>query len=220
MRVNILPITVIISSLILISSVNLRVNAQENVSTSLITADIKISVCGNNIIEGGEDCEGHNLNNKSCLDVGYRNGTLSCDVSCTFDTYQCSDIITPQPTVRPTPQATSQSTATSIPVATEENIVESVINAVNNLSLLEVTPVPTPTLPYKLIIFDFSGDGKIYESDLPQVLQLWVNEWKESIITLGQYNVDRDVDISKCDLNEDNRCDVRDLSILMYYVER
>lgn len=58
-------------------------------STESIEATIKISVCGNGIIEGGEDCEGSDLGGQTCLDLGYAGGTLVCDIACTFDTSGC-----------------------------------------------------------------------------------------------------------------------------------
>ncbi len=34
--------------------------------------------CGNNVINEGEQCDGQNLNGKTCADLGYDSGTLSC----------------------------------------------------------------------------------------------------------------------------------------------
>ncbi|MFC2174370.1 hypothetical protein ACFLQ2_00685 [archaeon] len=46
--------------------------------------------CGDGIIEGGESCEGVDLNGQTCGGLGYASGTLSCSGSCTFDTSKCS----------------------------------------------------------------------------------------------------------------------------------
>src|SRR3989344_9094276 len=35
-------------------------------------------ICGNGQIEGGEDCEGNDLNEMDCQSLGYAGGTLSC----------------------------------------------------------------------------------------------------------------------------------------------
>ncbi len=65
-----------------------------------VNTTIKISVCGNNTAEGGEMCDGSDLRVKSCTDLGFSSGTLSCSASCTFNTTNCttSAEVTAQPT--------------------------------------------------------------------------------------------------------------------------
>ena len=46
------------------------------------------AVCGNNIIEGSEVCDGSNLGGKTCQTQGYYEGSLSC-TSCNIDTSNC-----------------------------------------------------------------------------------------------------------------------------------
>lgn len=47
--------------------------------------------CGNSQIDFGEDCDGANLNNLQCTDLGYSGGSLACDsISCQFDESGCS----------------------------------------------------------------------------------------------------------------------------------
>ncbi len=49
-----------------------------------------VPVCGNGIIEFGEDCDGGNLGGQSCQDLGFVfAGALSCDGSCAYDTSGC-----------------------------------------------------------------------------------------------------------------------------------
>lgn len=48
-------------------------------------------VCGDGNVDVGEDCDGENLNGKTCETQGYLTGTLSCAGDCTFDTSDCSD---------------------------------------------------------------------------------------------------------------------------------
>jgi len=51
---------------------------------------IQISgLCGNNIKEPGESCDGTDLNGSSCTDTGYAGGDLSCNSNCTFNTSSC-----------------------------------------------------------------------------------------------------------------------------------
>jgi hypothetical protein len=47
------------------------------------------SVCGDGLIQGLEDCEGDDLNNKTCRSLGFDSGNLSCNSDCTFDTTGC-----------------------------------------------------------------------------------------------------------------------------------
>lgn len=47
------------------------------------------SVCGNNVKEGSEQCDGTDLDSQTCLTKGYSGGTLSCKLNCTFDTSNC-----------------------------------------------------------------------------------------------------------------------------------
>ena len=49
------------------------------------------AVCGNGILESGEECDSTDLNGKQCEDVGdFTSGTLSCTDSCIFDTTSCT----------------------------------------------------------------------------------------------------------------------------------
>lgn len=58
-------------------------------SASNVNATVKISVCGNEVVENGEDCENGDLQGKTCSNLGYSSGNLSCDISCSFDTSSC-----------------------------------------------------------------------------------------------------------------------------------
>ncbi|MCR4275464.1 MAG: dockerin type I repeat-containing protein [Candidatus Wolfebacteria bacterium] len=54
-----------------------------------ITASVN-SVCGNGILENGEQCDGTAFGGASCVSQGFSGGTLSCAASCTFNTSQCT----------------------------------------------------------------------------------------------------------------------------------
>jgi hypothetical protein len=56
------------------------------ISTTTITI---VSVCGNNIREGSEQCDGSDLGGQTCTSLGYSGGTLSCNPDCTFNTSGC-----------------------------------------------------------------------------------------------------------------------------------
>lgn len=49
------------------------------------------AVCGNNIGEPGEACDGMDFKGSTCADVGFGAGALACDVDCTLFTDGCFD---------------------------------------------------------------------------------------------------------------------------------
>ncbi len=63
------------------------------------TADsgcVSISVCGNNVKEGDEVCDGTDLAGETCTDLGFVSGTLACLGDCSnYDTSQCSEVAAP-----------------------------------------------------------------------------------------------------------------------------
>jgi hypothetical protein len=56
---------------------------------STTTVNVTVSVCGNNIKETGEQCDGTDLGGQTCVSLGYAGGTLSCYSNCTFNTSGC-----------------------------------------------------------------------------------------------------------------------------------
>src|SRR5262245_55482852 len=54
-------------------------------------ASCETTTCGNGIAEGGEECEGKDLQGESCLSQGFSYGTLACSGSCTLDTGLCTN---------------------------------------------------------------------------------------------------------------------------------
>jgi len=45
-------------------------------------------ICGNDIIEFGEQCEG-DTGGRTCKDLGFTRGTLRCGANCLFDVSGC-----------------------------------------------------------------------------------------------------------------------------------
>ncbi len=83
--------------------------------SATVQATIKITVCGNNIKETGEQCDGADLGGASCTSLGFSSGTLSCSVSCDFNTSACTTAASgggggyvPPPTTTTTLPGTSQ----------------------------------------------------------------------------------------------------------------
>lgn len=180
-------------------------------SSTTVNATIKISVCGNSAVEGSEDCEGSNLNGKSCTSLGYSSGSLSCDIACSFDTSAC---ISPTPTPTNTPTPTTTATPTPSSSSSSNDLPSSTPTATDT-----PVPSPTPNLPASLELFDINGIGKILTSDLSEVVKLWVDEWKKSL-TNEFGGLAANSDTKKCDVNSDKNCDMKDFSVLMYYVDR
>lgn len=60
----------------------------ENSATCPSDCGASPAVCGNDIKETGEDCDGRDIS-QTCQTLGYTSGTLSCSPSCQFDTSKC-----------------------------------------------------------------------------------------------------------------------------------
>lgn len=85
-KIFFIPVVLIIILFSFISTTS----AQEN---NEIIATVRISICGNGIIEEGEICDSANLNNLTCKDIGYITGELKCSISCDeYETLLCSNI--------------------------------------------------------------------------------------------------------------------------------
>ncbi len=59
-------------------------------SDATVNVTAKISVCGNDIKEGGEHCDRSQLGGKSCSDLGYASGSLICTFACEFNSASCT----------------------------------------------------------------------------------------------------------------------------------
>jgi hypothetical protein len=47
-------------------------------------------LCGNGVLNAGEQCDGINLGGATCGSRGFAGGTLSCSATCTYNTTQCT----------------------------------------------------------------------------------------------------------------------------------
>jgi len=202
---------------------------------SFITATVKISVCGNGVIEGGEDCEGADLGGQTCESLGYGPGTLTCDIACSFDTTQCSPPPTPTPTPIPTLTSTPTPTPTLIPaftptptfslLPTSSSLVQETVFTPTAVLTPLPSPTPTPVLPSPLFVFDVDGSGRIERGEFVFAVKKWVGQWQEfltrKIVSSEKetITVTRD-SLTGCDLNRDQRCNLLDFSILLYYIDR
>ncbi len=55
-----------------------------------VSIDAIVPGCGDLLIGFGESCDGSNLAGASCVTQGFGGGTLSCTLSCTFNTTSCT----------------------------------------------------------------------------------------------------------------------------------
>jgi hypothetical protein len=169
-----------------------------------IDATVKISICGNGIIEGGEDCEGNDLNDMRCRDLGFAGGNLTCDVACQFDTAGCHGTA-PTPTPQSSPGGSEkvesgvqrgQSEGGSVE---ERRFIEEIIELFQPLVII--------VFPETIAQIGLNNEGFFPPNRIIDVLSYWVGEVRTK--SLNNEN---------CDLNGDGVCDLVDFSILMYYV--
>lgn len=65
------------------------VRAQQ-AGSDVLTATVKIGVCGDGVAEGDEECDTNDdLKGQTCIGLGYDGGTLRC-LACTFDISGCT----------------------------------------------------------------------------------------------------------------------------------
>ncbi|NVB41943.1 hypothetical protein G6O69_29205 [Pseudenhygromyxa sp. WMMC2535] len=51
------------------------------------------AICGDMVIEDGEECEGEDFNGLTCADVGFMDGDLACADDCMFDYSGCNETV-------------------------------------------------------------------------------------------------------------------------------
>jgi hypothetical protein len=166
---------------------------QSNAQTKTVSISVKLSVCGDGIVEGKEDCESLDLNGASCESLGFKEGELLCDPSCSFNTTNC--IPFPEPEPEPIPDAPRKE-------AEEGEQLPDEITDLINIEQNEDTAKRE-----FLDIFDEDGDGILTSDEIPVIVVKWINAWSKS-----------DAD-PVCDLNEDTKCNIYDFSILLYLID-
>lgn len=70
--------------------------ARADVATISVSVEVT-SICGNDSVEGDEQCDGSDLGGQTCVSLGYYGGTLACKADCTFDTSGCTTVPPPSP---------------------------------------------------------------------------------------------------------------------------
>ncbi len=98
---------------------------------------------------------------------------------------------TPTPSSTPSPSSSAISTSSSSPEPSN-----------STLPTTSPTASPSPNIPFFVPLYDNNQDGKLALSELFEVLKNWLTRHLP------------------CDLNKDSKCNLIDLSILLYYFER
>ncbi len=170
-------------------------------ASQVVSVTTGVNICGNSVVETpAEDCEGLDLNGKTCSSLGYSSGILTCDIACSFLTSGCITT-SPSPSLIPTSSDTvTPVTASSAPLSspTPSPIVTASPDTGN--------PLPRPIIA----LISTLGLERLTLPDLRPVIQSWVDSWRSSpsLPTL----------LAKCDINIDATCDLTDLSIILYHV--
>jgi len=60
-----------------------------SVFASIQQASTASPICGNGVINQGEECDSSNLAGQTCITRGFSSGSLSCNSNCTINTLQC-----------------------------------------------------------------------------------------------------------------------------------
>ncbi len=78
-----------------------------------------------------------------------------------------------------------------------------------------------PKLPGFMSVFDPDGDGRISKSEVFDAVKSWVGSWRDylSVLVAGEQLQETPLERRTCDLNNDGKCNLRDFSILLYYIE-
>lgn len=82
----------IIISLLLLFSLSFFSSPAHAAGFGTVTSLVSIGVCGNNIVERGEDCDGSALDGQTCQSLGYDAGTLTCEIGCDFNVSECVNL--------------------------------------------------------------------------------------------------------------------------------
>jgi len=200
--------------------------SQSTISTEGIDATVNLSVCGDSVIEGNEDCEGDNLNQQNCVDLGYGGGSLKCDTACEFDVIDCTLIDNSSTTTVDEGTTTVTEAKGNIVVETAGSVINNVVEAISR--------VFRGVIQEKVLrIFDIDKSGSLETEELRLSVEQWVIAWRKVLevklsqlnqqindqpTSLAQLTRQNEEDLSKCDINSDEDCNLIDLSIILSFI--
>lgn len=207
-----------------------RLGQVEAQTSEQVRATVKIHLCGDQQAEGPEQCDGVDLQQRSCRQLGFFGGTLSCDQSCEFNLENCSGVApTPIPSPIVLSEEENQNTANS-EIVTSNTPVTTTPIANNSQTISSTVPLAqqsqTPELnifqgllplPTSLAQFDTNDSGRLSDLELESAINSWISAWSSYANALG--NSDIDNISTTCDLDQNDLCNAVDFSVLLHYVE-
>ena len=176
----------------------------------VIEGSVRVNICGDSIADGPEHCDGRDLRGQTCRTLGFTGGVLRCNLVCEFDTSRCVS----SPREEGDDLETDQTGSIDMRERGRRNeaLEEFLRRNVPQAILQPRSETQLPSAIQFLKLFDANDDGIIQSSELPLVVLNWVNAWKYD------YEIKEGSGVS-CDLNNDGVCDLRDFSILMFYLD-
>lgn len=77
-----LTLSLIVGGFVIIQNASASTNSNVN-------AYVEISICGDGVAEGPEQCDGADMGSGSCTSLGYTSGTVACTIACDYDASLC-----------------------------------------------------------------------------------------------------------------------------------
>lgn len=82
----------ILAPLAILAGALLFFSPARSATSGTVMTTVAVGICGNNIVEFGEDCDGSALDGQTCESRGFDGGTLSCDPGCGFNESECVNL--------------------------------------------------------------------------------------------------------------------------------
>lgn len=186
---------------VLMATLTGRTLAQE--ASSSLDATVKVSVCGDFIAEGPEECDNEDIKNATCRSLGYDTGELSCNPDCTLDRSLCTGTapVPPPPSDDTNDDEDSDSSGSS---RRSRNRVTQAVVTITEAVVEEVSQIVM-----KLGRFDLNNNGILDFEEIHAAMRIWVIAWRSPT-----------PDIETCDVNNDGVCNLKDFSVILYYTDR